>query len=78
METLSPLMELPVAAVQRILSRLMDKRLLTELDGFYISLALRPRDELIHNYVASTKHATSPVRDHSAPRVIRELAVLAQ
>jgi Radical SAM superfamily len=78
LETLMTETEFPAATMQKILSRLMERQLLVELEGFYISLALRPRDELIHNYVASTKHATSPVRDHSAPRVIRELAVLAQ
>lgn len=71
LESLSHELELPTAKVQVTLSRLMDRGLLAELEGFYISLALRPRDELVHNYVASV------VPNRSVPRVIRELAVLA-
>ncbi|MFY9555487.1 MAG: radical SAM protein, partial [Blastocatellia bacterium] len=71
LEALSREMQLPPARVQRIVSRLIDRQLLAELEGFYIALALRPRDELIHNYLATA------VNGRSATRVIQELAVLA-
>ncbi|HEV7644835.1 MAG TPA: radical SAM protein [Pyrinomonadaceae bacterium] len=46
-------LDLSDVTVGKILSKLIDKGLLVELEGFHISLALRPRDELVHNYVAS-------------------------
>ncbi len=46
-------LDLPALLAQAVLSRLIDRELLLEVEGFYISLALRPRDELIHNYVVS-------------------------
>jgi len=46
-------LDLPASAVEKILAKFRDKGLLIELEGFYISLALRTRDELIHNYVVS-------------------------
>lgn len=49
--------ELPPAAATKILSRLIEKKLLVELDGAYIALAVRPRDELIHNYHESVVSA---------------------
>jgi radical SAM superfamily enzyme YgiQ (UPF0313 family) len=52
-ETLSRDTELPATTIAKVLSWLIGKQLLVELDGFYIALALRPRDELIHNYVES-------------------------
>jgi hypothetical protein len=42
--------DLPAASIAESVSWLIRKQLLVELDGFYISLALRPRDELINNY----------------------------
>lgn len=59
--TLSCETELPPTTVERNIFWLIKKLLLVELDGFYIALALRPRDELIHNCV---KHA---VADSSPP-----------
>lgn len=49
--TLSRDTELPMTTIEKSLSWLINRQLLVELDGFYIALALRPRDELIHNYV---------------------------
>jgi hypothetical protein len=43
--------ELPAAAVAAIVTELIDRELMIELDGCYVALALRPRDELVHNYV---------------------------
>ncbi len=43
---------LSVASVEENIAELIRKKLLTQLDGFYIALALRPRDELIHNCFA--------------------------
>jgi radical SAM superfamily enzyme YgiQ (UPF0313 family) len=60
MATLSSRTELPPTTIERNLSWLMDRRLLVELDGFYIALALRPRDELIHNYVELATPKNSP------------------
>lgn len=42
---------LPTATIEKSLSGLISRQLLVELDGCYIALALRPRDELIHNSV---------------------------
>jgi radical SAM superfamily enzyme YgiQ (UPF0313 family) len=46
-------LDLPESTAQKILAKLLNDGLVVELEGFYISLALRPRDELIHNYVVS-------------------------
>jgi hypothetical protein len=51
MAMLSSGTELPLTAIEKNLTWLLDRQLLVELDGFYIALAVRPRDELIHNYV---------------------------
>lgn len=48
--TLSSDTGLPPATIEKNLSWMMNSGLLAELDGFYIALALRPRDELIQNY----------------------------
>jgi radical SAM superfamily enzyme YgiQ (UPF0313 family) len=49
----------PVLAIEKNLFWLITKKLLVELEGCYVALALRPRDELIHKCVAPT------VTDHS-------------
>lgn len=43
--------ELPQPVVEPIVTELIERRLLVQLDGCYVALALRPRDELVHNYV---------------------------
>lgn len=48
--------ELAAPAVEAIVTELADRRLLVELDGCYVALALRPRDELVHNYVEQAIH----------------------
>ena len=51
LETLARDAQLPKSTIEKSLAWLIGKQLLVELDGFYIALALRPRDELIRNYV---------------------------
>lgn len=60
LETLSRDAELPTATIERSLSWLISRQLLVELDEFYIALALRPRDELIHNYIEGAIPRSSP------------------
>ena len=43
--------QLLASAIEKSLTWLIRKQLLVELDGFYIALALRPRDELIRSYI---------------------------
>ena len=68
-KTLSREEELPASKIERILSWLVGKHLVVELDGFYIALALRPRDELIHNYVEAD------ISRSSAPLKVKESAL---
>ena len=42
---------LPAITIEKALSELISRKLLVELEGGYIALAVRPRDELIHNCV---------------------------
>lgn len=62
--------------IQLALQKLINRRLIVELEGFYIALALRPRDELIHNYIAHAQQSSSRIPAANATRVVRELAVL--
>lgn len=50
-ETLRRDAQVPASTIEKSLTWLLRKQLLVELEGFYVALALRPRDELIHNYV---------------------------
>lgn len=50
LESLSADTGLPLDVLEKNLSWLIVRKLLVKLDGFYISLALRPRDELVQNY----------------------------
>ena len=58
--TLSRDTQLPTTTIEKTLSWLIHRQLLVELDGFHIALALRPRDELIHNYVERAIPRSSP------------------
>jgi len=51
LESLSRDAQVPASMIEKSITWLVRKQLLVELEGFYIALALRPRDELIHNYV---------------------------
>jgi hypothetical protein len=51
LEELSRDTELPVEVVEPIVAGLIGRQLMVQLDGCYVALALRPRDELVHNYV---------------------------
>lgn len=63
LQTLSRDTGLPSTTIEKILSWLVGKQLAVELDEFYIALALRPRDELIHNYVeAAIPRSSSPTK----------------
>lgn len=52
---------IPAERAQRILTRLSEQSLLLSVEGAYISLAIRPRDELIRNYYDSLPKTTEPV-----------------
>lgn len=67
-ETLSRDAEVPASTIEKVLSWLVGKQLLVELDGFYIALALRPRDELINNYLEAAIARNSP------PPTVKEFA----
>lgn len=77
LDMLSHHLELSSSDLRRMISRLMNAGLLVELEGFYISLALRARDELIRNYMECSQETESPVGGHSVQPRVRELAVLA-
>ena len=51
LDALSRDTELPAPVVESIVADLIGRQLMVELDGCYVALALRPRDELVHNYV---------------------------
>ena len=70
LETLSRDAQVPKSTIEKSLAWLIGKQLLVELDGFYIALALRPRDELIRNYVENEIPRTLP-----APKVGGALSV---
>lgn len=68
---------LPEFRVSAVLENLLKKNLLLETQGFYIALALRPRDELIANLHDSEKAAIAkaamPVADSaSSPFILPE------
>jgi hypothetical protein len=69
LQTLSRDTGLPSTTIEKILSWLVGKQLAVELDEFYIALALRPRDELIHNYVEAT------IPRSSSPTKVKEFAL---
>jgi hypothetical protein len=52
MTTLARDTELPAVTIEKNLFWLITRKLLVQLDGYYIALAVRPRDELIYNCVA--------------------------
>src|SRR5688500_8365919 len=54
--------DLAVEVLEKNLSCLIARKLLVKLDGFYISLALRPRDELVQNYHDKTTSEGSVLR----------------
>jgi hypothetical protein len=60
---------LPAITIEKTLSHLISKRLLVELDGGYIALAVRPRDELIHKCVSLA------VPDRSRPQANPQTAL---
>ena len=76
LDMLNRQLELSSSDLRRTISRLVNAGLLVELEGFYISLALRPRDELIRNYMESSKVREALVGEHSVQRGVRELTVL--
>jgi hypothetical protein len=48
LESLVNDLDLPLERVQAIAAALIERKVLVELEGCYIALALRPRDELVH------------------------------
>ncbi len=59
---------LPQATIEDALLELAGKDLLVELDGAYIALGLRPRDELIHNCV--TQADQNRIRSQRDPKAV--------
>jgi len=59
--------ELSVDVIEKHLSWLIARKLLVKLDGFYISLALRPRDELIQNCHEQMASQTSVLKLQPRP-----------
>jgi|GEM_PF-3337401 len=61
--------DLPDQIIEKHLSWLIARKLLVKLDGFYISLALRPRDELIQNYHDKTASQASVLKLQPRPNL---------
>ncbi|MDC0678361.1 radical SAM protein [Sorangium atrum] len=63
--------------VLRLLGELVERRLALEVEGHFISLALRPRDELLRNhYVASASRETEAMRPTEAKPQARRLSMI--
>lgn len=69
LEALARELELPLEAVQGLVAGLIERRLMVNLEDCCISLALRPRDELVANCVALASQRSS------GPRAVPELAL---